>query len=274
MFTKNSIGTAMGEAKAAALKWLALVLVLLCYLGAIGYAEVRNYTLLARTLEASLLPLATVGIVCLGLLALGLPLLLHYGTEPGKHRLWVILLYAADLAIMGVNAVLDASLHTGATAPGWLSAWAVYVVPTVPILMMAGVAVLWLLDPAQHERDLTAQVRAATRAALAQRVVDAAAQADVNDAVEAAAQAFTAQIVTEALGQAMPRKALPAPVVAPANVVVHDDRGDDTGGKPRGGIPAAAASHNGHSAESVAVTRRSRRGSAGGAEADGSGPKS
>jgi hypothetical protein len=210
MQTRN-IGTAMIENRLAAFKWIAAVGIVVAYLGVVLYCEVRTYTLLARTIEAGLLPLALVGVFCQGILAVSLPLLIHHGSEPGPHRLWAMLLYAADILVMGFNAVLDASLHTGAEVTAPLQMWAQFGVPAVPVALLAGVAVLWLVDPAQRDRDLTASVRAATRFALAQQVIDAASGTEVNEDVQAYARAFARQLVAETLGQATAHKALRAP---------------------------------------------------------------
>ena len=112
MTTSKNIETALQEHKSAALRWLAGTMGVMVYLGMVGYAEVRNYTLLARTIDLALLPLAIVGVVAMGLTALALPLLIHHGTEPGAHRLFAMLFYGGDLVLMATNAVLDAALHT------------------------------------------------------------------------------------------------------------------------------------------------------------------
>jgi len=211
----KSLGSMLKDAQAAGLRWLAGVLLIVVYTGGVGYAEVRNFTLLRKTLDADLLPLAILGIVCLGILAFALPMLIHHNTEPGPHRLAAYLLYFADLVIMGANAVIDANIHTGNNLSEALQAWLTYGVPTVPIMMVFGVGALWILSPEQKERDLWAQVRAATRATLAQRVADEANSPDVNEDIIDAARALTRQIVSESLGQALPDRkaqaALPAP---------------------------------------------------------------
>jgi hypothetical protein len=80
----------------------------------------------------------------------------------------------------------------------WLAArnWAMYTTQGRALFRkeikqhhLSYVAALWLVDPAQRERDLTASVRAATRFALAQQVIDAASGTEVNEDVQAYARA-------------------------------------------------------------------------------------
>lgn len=201
----GNLGTMMKNAQAAGLRWLAGLLTVIVYLGGIVFAEVHNWTLLAKTMDSNLIVLAGVGVVAMGLMAIALPLLIHYNTEPGPHRLTALGLYGLDLAIMAINTVIDANMHTGAPLTDALKAWMYWVVPVVPLIMVFGVGVLWLLSPDQRERDTWASIQAATARTLQQKVMAKASGEEVDERIDAAADVLLHRVLGEALDDAVPQ---------------------------------------------------------------------
>lgn len=209
----TTVSTAMKENSRRALKGLAIFLSVLVYIAGLIYAGVRSYSLFARTVDPELLPLAVLGIIALEVSALALPLAVHYWTSPGAHRLAALGFYAADLALIVANAVLDAAHHSGAVLPGFLNAYGVYAVPVLPVVCMIGWALLWALDPSSREHDMVQAVRAATHEALMAQIQKAAESVDISQAVEAAADEAARALVGETLGRA-PRRAILSPGAA------------------------------------------------------------
>lgn len=214
-----NVSTAMKENSRRALKGLAVFLSLIVYLAGLIYAGVRSYSLFAQTVEASLLPLALLGIVALEVSALALPLAVHYWTAPGAQRLAAIGFYMFDLALIVGNSILDAAHHSGTLVPGFMLAYGTYAVPALPVMCMVGWALLWALDPASREHDMVETVRAATHEALMSQIVEAAKSVDITEAVTQAAGEAARALVGETLGRA-PRRVtlLPAhhEVIAPS----------------------------------------------------------
>ena len=193
-----------------ALKGVAITLSLIVYLAGLVYAAVRSYSLFAATIDPALLPLAVIGIVALELTAIGLPLAIHFWTQPGAQRMAAYAFYLVDLALIACNAILDAGRHNQTILPGFLTNYGIYVLPALPLLCMAGWSLMWLLDPSSRERDMRESVKAATHAALLSQIQQATEQADVTEAVEEAANEAPRALVGETLGNA-PRRAVSEP---------------------------------------------------------------
>lgn len=215
----TTVHTALKENSRRALKGLAIVLSVLVYIAGLVYAGVRSYDLFARTIPADLLPLALLGIVALELTALGLPIAIHYWTAPGPQRMAALGFYLLDLGLIAANAVLDAAHNAGTLLPDFMAAYGVYGVPALPIVCMVGWALVWALDPASREHDLTMAVRAATFDAMLSQVIEEAKATDISEDVRAAAAQRARAIVGETLGRA---RRLPAPA-RPAAVAYAAD---------------------------------------------------
>ncbi len=257
----TTIQNAIQSGSRRALGALAFALSVIVYLAGLIYAGVRSYTLFAATIDPGLLPLAVLGIVALELSALGLPLAIHYWAAPGAQKMAAYGFYLADLALIIGNAILDAAHHSGALLPGFLEAYGVFAIPGLPVLCMAGWALLWALDPASREADMVQTVRTATHEALLAQIAKATESVDISEAVELAAGEAARALVGETLGRA-PRRSgaqLPtyrynveAPTLSPVNEAIADIErraaaGDDlpTGGY-RAARPPKSAKRNGH----------------------------
>jgi len=175
----TTVSTAMKDNQHRAMRGLAVGLSLLVYLAGLAYAGVRSYTLFAATIDASLLPLAVLGIVALEVSAVALPLAIHFWTQPGAQRFAAMGFYLVDLALIAANAILDAAHHSATVLPDFLTAYGVYIVPALPLFCMAGWSLVWMLDPASRERDMRESVKAATQEALLSAIQKATEAADI-----------------------------------------------------------------------------------------------
>lgn len=205
----TTVSTAMKENSRRAVRGFAIFLSVVVYLAGLIYAGVRSYSLFAQTVDASLLPLAVLGIVALEISALALPLAVHYWTAPGAQRLAALGFYVVDLALIVANAVLDAAHQSGTALPTFMAAYGVYAVPALPVVCMVGWALLWTLDPSSREHDMVASVKAATREALMTQIQKAAESVDISRMVERAAEESALTLVGETLGRAPQRANLP-----------------------------------------------------------------
>lgn len=215
----QTVASAMRSNTRRALGLVALVLSLIVYCAGLLYAGVRSYSLFAATIAPGLLPLAVLGIVALELSALALPLALHYWTAPGVQRYIASGFYLLDLGLVVGNSILDAAHQSGTVVPEFLLAYGVYAVPALPVLCMAGWALIWATDSASREADMQAAVRAATQDALMGQIMRATESVDITAQVEAAAGEAARALVSETLGRA-PRQTAPearrTPVQSPA----------------------------------------------------------
>ena len=243
----TTVSSAMREHSRRALRGLALALSLIVYLAGLLYAGVRSYSLFASTIAADLLPLALLGIVALELSAVGLPLAIHFWTSPGPQRLAAMGFYLLDLALVVGNSILDAAHQSGTLLPDFLWAYGVFAVPALPIVCMAGWALIWTLDPASRERDMADSVRAATHEALMSQIQKAAESVDITRMVESAAEESAFALVGETLGRAPRRAPLPAlpatvhyPVVSGANGNAEADSMPALAEKESARVPAQA----------------------------------
>ncbi len=205
MQSTTSVASAMQSGSRRALKGLAFVLSVIVYLAGLAYAGVRSYSLFAATIDPNLLPLAVLGIIALEVSALALPLAIHYWAAPGAQRIAAYGFYFLDLALIIANAILDAAHHDGAILPAFMQAYGVFAVPGLPVLCMAGWALLWILDPASREADMVATVRAATHEAMLDQIRKATEAVDITEQVEAAANEAARALVSETLGRAPKR---------------------------------------------------------------------
>lgn len=217
----TTVHSAMKDNQHKALRGVALVLGVLVYLAGLIYAGVRSYDLFARTVPPDLLPLAVLGILALELSALGLPLAVHYWTAPGVQRMAALGFYLLDLLLIVANSILDAAQRSGTVLPDFMWAYGTFAVPALPVLCMAGWALLYALDPASKERDMTMAVQAATREALMGQVIEATKGLDITSAVQDAAEKAARALVGETLGRQPAAPRLAPPSQAPAAPVAQ-----------------------------------------------------
>lgn len=201
----NTISSSMRENGRKALRGLAVALSFVVYLAALIYAGVRSYDLFSRTLPPDMVPLALLGIIALEVTALGLPLAIHFWTEPGTQRMAAYIFYAVDLGLIIGNSVLDAAQNSGTILPEFMAGYGTFAVPGLPVLCMLGWALIWLFDPSTREHDMIAATQAAVRTSLLERIKEQVDETDIGAEVKAAAKAMTRDIVGGTLGQAQSR---------------------------------------------------------------------
>jgi hypothetical protein len=258
MQSTTSVSSAMQQNSRRALKTVAFALTVVVYLAGLAYAAVRSYSLFSATIAPELLPLAVLGIIALEVTALALPLTIQYWAAPGAQKMAAKCFYYADLTLIIGNAILDAAHHSGALLPGFLQAYGVFAVPGLPVFCMAGVSLLWTLDPSSREADMIETVKSATHEALLAQIAKATESVDISEQVAEAAGEAARALVSETLGRAPKRKPAEVPAYrynAPgelppavrAAVADIESRPDDM---PTGGYPSVpeSARRNGHKA--------------------------
>lgn len=197
----NSISNQTREQGRRAFKGFAIVLSFVVYAAALAYAGVRSYDLFARTLPADMLPLALLGILALEVTAVGLPLAIHFWTEPGSQRYTAYAFYALDLALIVGNSILDAAANAGTILPEFMQAYGTFAVPGLPVICMLGWSLIWLLDPSTQEHDMVAGVRAATRRVMLEKIVAAVDEVDITRTVQESARAVARATVADTVGE-------------------------------------------------------------------------
>jgi hypothetical protein len=205
-----TVGDLMSESRRQAFKGLAIFVGLVVYAGMLVYAGVHNYSLFVRGLREDLVIFALLGLFTLELSAVGLPLAIHFWTAPGVHRIAALIFYLSDLALLAGNAVLDFRLNAGLALTEPLRLYLDFVAPATPLLVGLMWSLLFILDPANRLRDVEMEMAAASRAALATRIAEAAKAADVNAIVEEAAQAMARDLVARAVGRPLPAPSRPS----------------------------------------------------------------
>lgn len=214
----QSVGDIMTEGRNKAIKFLVLFASMAVYLAMLLYSGVHNWTLMTKGVPPDMLIWAALGVVALEVSAVFLPLGLHWWTHAALQRLIALGFYIVDLGLIILNVILDYSLVSGASIPGWMTMYLSYGVPATPIIAGLGWSLLWLLDPSQRERATVENLRASTREALAARIAEHARQADVSNLVDQAAQNLARQIVGQTLGSSalLPAKTPDKVVLPPA----------------------------------------------------------
>lgn len=210
----DNIGGTMQEAKARAIKALAVFAGMLVYIGMIGYSAVHNWRLLTAGVAPDMILWAGVGVLAIEISALALPLALHYWTHAALQRFAAFAFYGLDLALIFLNVVLDyAIVGQAAPIPAWMQMYQFYALPATPVFAGLGWSLLFLLDPSQRERGMIETLRASTREVLAARIAEAAKSADVSESVELAAAQLARDVIGSTLGVSTSyrRPALPSP---------------------------------------------------------------
>lgn len=249
----TTVSSAMRQSGMRAFGGIAAFLLVIVYGAALVYAGVRTYDLFRLTLPPDLLPLAVVGLLAMEVLAVALPIGLHFWFAPGMQHVLGTLFYVTDLALLGANAILDAAHNTGAILPEFMAAYGVYVVPALPIYALVVVAVLWATDTGSRRRHMIEAVRAATEEAWMSQIQRATEHVDITGAIEVAAAESARALVGETLGRVPRGGALPAPAL---RAEVEPDAADDDDHA----APVLVRAGNG-------TRRRARQ------EADAAGPK-
>lgn len=185
MNRNQSLGEIMQSQKRNAMKGVALVLALALYAAGIVYTGVHNFNLLSKGLGQDQQLFAGVALLCLEGGAVFLPLAIHFWLAPGGQRTVGYILYGANFFIVVLNTIADYMTHNATTLPGWLGVYAMFVIPATPIMIMVGIAAMFVLDPSKQAHDITSAVLAARQKAVAQAMIDAANRPEINAALSA-----------------------------------------------------------------------------------------
>jgi hypothetical protein len=204
----------MSERSRKSFKIVSFVLSVLVYIAGLGYAAVRTYSLFASTINPDLIPVAVLGIIALEISAIALPIAIHYWTEVGIQRIVAVTFYIVDLLMISLNSVIDAARHSGSVVPEFLTAYATYMLPALPILCICGWALVWATDSASREADAIAEVKGATFDAMMQQMREATDDLDIREQVKITAAESARFLVGEVLGQ-QPKR-LSSPMSIPA----------------------------------------------------------
>jgi len=225
--TNSTIGDVMSEGRNRALKSLAIFAGILVYLGMIAYSFVHNWSLMTSGIQEDMIIWAALGVICLEVSAMFLPVALHWWTHAPLQRFAALAFYGLDLALIFANVVLDYALVSQANVlalPEWLMMYRFYGVPATPVFCGLGWSLLFMLDPSQRERATKETLAASVKEVLSARIAQAAKGADIEAAVSEAAESLAREIIAQTLGVVPGHKAMtPAKATAkPVRSVVID----------------------------------------------------
>lgn len=179
----NTVGDILNDGKRNTIVKIILGAAIAVYLGFIGYSAVHNVHLMLRGVPADGQIFAILGIICLEVSAIFLPLALHFWTHAPSHKMAALICYVLYLLLIIVNIVADYNLVAGQALPGWVALYVEWVVPITPVIAGLGWAVLLGLDPSSKERARTAVLAAAVREAYSNRIAKAALNHQGADAI-------------------------------------------------------------------------------------------
>jgi hypothetical protein len=138
--------------------------------------------------------------IAAGITAVALPVALKVWTIEARQRIWAYAFYALDFAFLAFNSFTDFSTQQGQTLVPWAQTYVTYILPSSPVIVALGWALIWELDPAVREKITLLTLRAAMKKKMADRVADAAKGARVTDAVNKAASKEVDRALWELFG--------------------------------------------------------------------------
>jgi hypothetical protein len=195
------VGDLMKEGTRKAIAALVVLLLIVAYLGGLAYAEVHGLNMLRAGVAPDLLMWAYIGMVSLGVLAIALPLSLHYWAFDPTHRLATFICYGLDLALLGVNSFTDFNTNEGQQLVQWAQFYKDYIVPATPVIAMLMATVLLLLDPRVKALVMRQALRAAMMQQQANLIMKEANNQQVNATIRAAAAQEVESTLTELFGR-------------------------------------------------------------------------
>jgi hypothetical protein len=195
------VGDIMKEGTRKAIAGLVVLLLIAAYLGGLAYAEVHGLNMLRSGVATDLLMWAYIGMVSLGLLAIALPLALHYWAFDPTHRLATWMCYALDLALLGVNSFTDFNVNEGQQLVQWAQFYKDYIVPATPVIAMLMATILLLLDPRVKALVMRQALRAAMMQKQASLIMRAANNQTVSDTINKAAAQEVESVLSELFGR-------------------------------------------------------------------------
>ena len=198
---EETVGDMIKKAPGEGVKFWVIVVSALIYLAGVTYAEVHGLTMLQKGVAPDMRIWATLGMIAAGITAVILPIALKVWTIESKQRIAAYMFYLLDFAFLCFNAFTDFNTQTGQTLAPWAQSYVSYILPASPIVIAAGWALLWELDPGVKEHILRLTLRAAMKQKLAHKVAEAAKGANVTATVNAAAEREVERALTELFGQ-------------------------------------------------------------------------
>jgi hypothetical protein len=195
------VGDLMKAGTRKAIAGLVVLLLILAYLGGLAYAEVHGLNMLRAGVAPDLLMWSYIGMVSLGVLAIALPLALHYWAFDPTHRLATFICYAVDLALLGINSFTDYGTNTGAQLTQWAQIYKDYIMPSTPVIAAVMATVLLLLDPRVKALVMRQALRAAMMQQQANLIMKEANNQQVNATIRAAAAQEIESTLTELFGR-------------------------------------------------------------------------
>lgn len=197
---EETVGDIMKRSGSDAVKFWVIVVSALVYLAGIVYAEIHGLTMLQKGVAPEMRIWAQMGMVAAGITAVALPVALKVWTIEARQRIAAYAFYALDFAFLAFNAFTDFNTQQGQTLVPWAQTYVSYFLPASPVIVAAGWALIWELDPAVREKITLLTLRAAMKKKMADKVADAAKGANVTTRVNAAAQREVDRALTELFG--------------------------------------------------------------------------
>jgi hypothetical protein len=197
---EETVGDIMQKSQGEGLKFWVIVGSAIVYLAGIVYAEVHGLTMLQKGVAPDMRLWATLGMIAAGITAVLLPLALKVWTIESKQRLAAYAFYAADFAFLVFNAFTDFNAQQGQQLVPWAQSYVTYLLPSSPIIVAAGWALLWELDPSVKEKVQRLTLRMAMKEKMTRKVADAAKGQNVTAVVNAAAEREVERALTELFG--------------------------------------------------------------------------
>lgn len=197
---EETVGDIMKRSGSDAVKFWVIVVSALVYLAGIVYAEIHGLTMLQKGVAPEMRMWAQLGMIAAGITALALPVALKVWTIEARQRIAAYAFYALDFAFLAFNAFTDFNTQQGQTLVPWAQTYVTYILPASPVIVAAGWALIWELDPAVREKITLLTLRAAMKKKMADKVADAAKGANVSARVNAAAQREVDRALTELFG--------------------------------------------------------------------------
>jgi hypothetical protein len=197
---EETVGDIMNKASGEGLKFWVIAVSVIVYLAGIVYAEVHGLSMLQKGVAPDMRIWATLGMIAAGITAVALPLALKVWTIEAKQRIAAYAFYLLDFGFLVFNAFTDFNTNAGQQLAGWAQTYVSYVLPSSPVIVAAGWALIWELDPGVRQKILQLTLRAAMKEKMARKVADAAKGAKVTQTVNAAAEREVERALTELFG--------------------------------------------------------------------------
>ena len=213
---EETIGDIMNKASGEGLKFWVIAVSVVVYLAGIVYAEVHGLSMLQKGVAPDMRIWATLGMIAAGITAVALPLALKVWTIEAKQRIAAYAFYLLDFGFLVFNAFTDFNTNAGQQLAPWAQSYVSYVLPSSPVIVAAGWALIWELDPSVRQKILQLTLRASMKEKMARKVADAAKGAKVTETVNAAAEREVERALTELFG---------APVRPVAGYVMGETKG-------------------------------------------------